>query len=181
MSEREVLRDIAKRYKDRVRTAIKKDYKIAVNHTNRELYKEIVKMYDSFITQFYEYKTSVYIRHGQSAPGTGTGENLFRGQQIKILSDNTDSPELSIFYDGTDMIDEYKFDYAENVLRFVMAGIRFPYWNSMTWSGYYYGKYFQYSGNLQHAFDLFESTFDDIAEKVFYPKWYSLGWYKPHR
>ena len=154
----------------------KKDYYKVVNELNKELYKDVVQMYDTFITQFYAYKTTSYIRHGQTVPGTQTGESLFRAQDFRI-GGNYYNPTLIINFAPNDMGTTYQYDSAENVFDYVMHGIRFPYFNNLlNWTGTYRGKYFSYRGIPQHAFQLFGDTFNEIAERGFRKKWSKTKW-----
>jgi len=123
---------------------------------------------------FYSYETTAYIRHGQSRSGTGNGENLYRGQQIRKYGSPT-NPKLSINFSGVDMQDGYEYHSPGQVLESVMSGIRFPF-REMTWSGSYDGKYFSYSGEPKRAFDLFEHNFYIIAKDIFMGKWREFGW-----
>ena len=154
----------------------KKDYYKIVNELNKELYQDVVQMYDTFITQFYTYKTTSYIRHGQTMPGTQTGESLFRAQNFRI-GGNYYNPTLIVDFTPNDMGVSYQYDSAEGVFSYVMHGIRFPYFeNSSNWIGTYKGKYFSYRGIPEHAFLLFGDTFDEIAEKGFRKKWSKTKW-----
>ena len=138
------------------------------------MYKEATRMYDTFMYDFYSYKTRIYIRHGQNRPGTGSGENLYRGQQIRKIG-SVYNPLLSIEFSGKDMQGGYEYDSPYEVLQSVMSGIRFPI-REMTWEGSYDGKYFSYSGTPERAFRIFEEHFDDIAYEIFYKKWHEIGW-----
>lgn len=151
-----------------------------LNETYDEIRDELINMYDSFIQQYYSYKTTTYIRHGTSRPGTKTGYNLYRGIGAKdqyIKKRGGKIPSLIIQFSANDMEDDYEYDSAQTVLQQVMGGIRGvpKYWWT-TWHGSYYGKYYSYSGEMQRAFDVFEERFDDIVESVFYPKWEKLGY-----
>lgn len=169
-----VLRAIAEEYRRRQRKKVKGDIIRASIYTRDEMYDEAVKMYDTFIDQFYAYETTSYIRHGQSKPGTGSGENLYRGQRIRKYGGNL-NPRLSIEFSGADMQGGYARNTAGEVLESVMSGIRFPF-REMTWSGEYRGKHFSYAGEPQRAFDIFERNFDIIAETIFMDKWLEFGW-----
>ena len=154
----------------------------AINYTYRKLYDEAKKMYDSYIDQYYKYKTKSYIRHGESRPGTMRGINLYRGQQIKFSPGLV--PTLDIHFSGEDM-ENYglKGDSPDEVLSMVMRGIRgVPsrgWWE--TWTGSYDGTYFSYSGNMMSAFNTFNDRFEDMEEYIFFKKLHSIGGFKLRR
>lgn len=153
------------------------DYKVAINDVYDELHQEALNMYHTFIEQYYTYKTTAYIRHGTSKPGTGMGYNLYYGgNKNRIRKRHGNNPQLIIDFSAQDM-EGYEHDSASAVLEQVMGGIRGvpPYW-FMTWTGSYYGKHFSYSGFMNKAFDTFINRFDDIVESVFYPKWKKMGY-----
>lgn len=142
--------------------------KFVVNEYNKainKLKKEAEKMYDSFIDQFYLYRTKSYIRHGQTRPGTGNGINLYRGQHIRVETKTFQGfriNKLIIDFNGSDMESKrYKYDSADQVLDYVMSGIRFTHefengkWE-MTWEGNYDGEYYSsLNKNMKQAFDDF--------------------------
>ena len=155
-----------------------KDFPIAANYANDKMYEEAWKMYDSFIDQYYQgYATHTYIRHGETKPGTRHGINLYRGSQIRRKGKGTKNPSLIIEFSGEDMEDDYQYDSADFVLQNVMAGYRgIPgYWIE-SWGGTYDGKYFQYSGTPERAFDIFNEQYNNIMMPIFFEKWRSLGW-----
>ena len=154
----------------------KKDYKKVVNELNKELHEELVNMYDTFIDQFYSYKTTSYIRHGQTKPGTQSGESLYRAQNITMRGGSY-NPRLLVNFSPEDMDVSYRFDSAPDVFNYVMYGIRFPYFdNASNWIGEYHGKYFSFKGTPKHAFQAFNDNFNEIAEKGFREKWAKTRW-----
>lgn len=151
-----------------------KDFSVAAKVTIEELYKEAWKMYDSFIDQFYSYQTTSYVRHGSTSPGSG-GINLYRGSEISMQAGK--NPSLTIEFSGSAMDGGYKFDSSDQVLNYVMFGIRFPYFNqTMSWSGQYNGKYFSFSGTPTQAFNAFGTDFYNIAQPIFFREWKKMGW-----
>ena len=157
------------RFKKTVRKEAIQVWNEAINYTYKELYDEAWKMYDTFINQFYAYKTKSYIRHGETKPGTGMGSNLYRGQQITLKPGF--NPSLSIEFSGEDM-EKYRHNSTDEVLKMVMSGIRgVPskrWWT--TWKGSYNGTYFSFSGEMINAFNTFENYFYDIANVIFSKK-----------
>lgn len=179
---------------------IMKDYRKAISRTTTVMTNELNDMYKTFIDQFYQYKTTSYIRHWEGYPGTGHGQNLYFGNDISRTY--SADPEIDINFSGAKMDGGYPYsidrNHPEVVLEKVMSGIRFPYkrkkltdiekinkknkarkYNSrysLNWKGQYKGKYFKYKGVMQDAFDQFEKEFDDIAETIFYEEWAKLGW-----
>lgn len=150
----------------------------AINYTYKELYDEAWKMYDSFIDQFYMYKTQSYVRHGEIKAGTRMGSNLYKGQQLKFKPGFM--PSVTIEFSGEEM-ESYQHNTPDDVLNIVMNGIRgVPskgWWT--TWKGSYNGKYFSYSGEMIDAFNTFEKYFDDMAKYIFSQKLDSI--YKSKR
>lgn len=141
------------------------------NKAMKKLKREAEKMYDSFIDQFYSYKTRSYVRHGQTRPGTGTGINLYRGQQIRIEKTKHNGftlDNLVIEFNGLDMESKkYRYNTADEVLDYVMNGIRFTHkfesdW-TMTWEGNYDGEYYSsLNQNMKQAFDGFINKKQDM-------------------
>lgn len=56
-------------------------YALSVAQETKSIYKD---KYMEFIETFYEYETLVYVRHGQTRTGTGTGVNLYRSFNAHI-------------------------------------------------------------------------------------------------
>lgn len=166
---------------------IDKDIDKSIRHANNEMYNEANKMYDTFITQFYKYKTKYYIRHWEGIPGTQQGYNLFLGKDIRKDSKHSkliiNSPSDFLYKSNgggqysEPMSDDYKIDSARDVLESVMSGYRFPHFsNPMVWKGSYKGKYFKYDGEMGEAFNKFNTYFDDIAEGIIYNSLKKLGY-----
>ena len=158
-----------------------------LNEVNNELYNESTKMYDSLIDQFYSYKTSSYIRHGQHRPGTRMGENLYRANNISRTWGL--NPSLTIKLDGSDMEEGYRFDSAINVFENISAGVRFPFFadrnlkfenvdkeNYSASHLFYEGKLFAYSGTINSIFRDFDKDFDNMSYYLFYQKWKKTKW-----
>lgn len=151
------------------------------NAAMKKLKREAEKMYDSFLDQFYSYRTKSYIRHSQTRPGTGTGINLYRGQHIRIEKEKHNGftlDNLVIEFNGLDMESKkYRYNTADEVLDYVMNGIRFTHefessdW-TMTWEGNYDGEYYSsLNQNMKQSFDDFINStsnmvFDLIEDKV---------------
>lgn len=170
---------VAQSYVRSVSYIINKDVDKTIRYVNNEMYDEAVNMYDEFIRQFYSYETTSYIRHWEGKPGTGEGQNLYFGKDIRK---ETRKPKL-IIYLPTDpeyisngggqmkepMADDYRFNTAQEVLSYVYSGVRFPdKFNKvvMEWRGDYKGKYFRYRGTMEDAFNTFNMKFDKIAMSV---------------
>lgn len=174
----DILGRIVKEYKRAVKEKIRQDYYPTINYTNEQMYKEATKMYDTFIDQFYSYRTSSYIRHGETKPGTGMGTNLYRGQQIRKLGTRKE-PMLEISFSGADMEGGYEYASPGEVLEGVMTGLRFCSPNGsfgMEWSGSYEGKHFSYAGSMKDAFDQFGKDFKKTSRKIFMEQWHKIGW-----
>ena len=174
--KKEAQNDFVERFRDNAISQWSK----AINYTYRELYKTATEMYDTFIDQYYRYKTKSYIRHGESHPGTMRGINLYRGQQIKFRPGLT--PILNIRFSGDDM-EDYEHNSPDEVLSMVMRGIRgVPkrgWWE--TWDGSYSGRWFSFSGTMVNAFNTFEDRFEDMEEYIFFKKLNSIGGFKLRR
>lgn len=171
-------------YKKALLKSMEKAWNTGITYAINELYKEAWKMYDSFIDQYYSYKTQSYIRHGETRPGTCRGINLYRGQQFKIknkvqsksipikidkanftLEATLNTPALITNISGEEM-DGYRYNTTDEVLDMVIDGIRgVPqkgWW--IPWTGSYNGKYFSVSNaTMAKAFEMFDDYFDDMA------------------
>lgn len=180
---------IARKYVKSIDYQINKDIDKTIRYVNNEMYNEAIRMYDSFITQFYLYETKSYVRHWEGVPGTRRGQNLYFGKDIRKF---TRKPKLIINVPGEGeyetngggqaepMADDYRFDSAIDVLDYVYSGIRFPSVfgrNEMKWSGQYSGKLFSYRGTMRDAFDKFNMEFDKIAMKESRKYLRTLGYY----
>ena len=158
-----------------------KDFLKCSRRINNEIHDEVKKMYKTFIEQFYDYKTTSYIRHFEGKPGTQHGENLlYPWEGIRKNNHSSSSPKLIIEFWANEMSNEpkYKFDTPEHVLDSVLHGIRFAYatgesgpmWVDTTFK--YTGKYFSYTCNtIQEAFDRFGKDWDNISHNAFYSIW----------
>ena len=166
------------KYIEKQMKKVKKDFNKVINEVNEDLYKELVKMYDKLIDDFYQYKTTSYIRHGETRVGTQMGTTLYRGQDFKIVKGK--NPKLIINFDA-DILHggerEYRYDSPDHVFDLVTYGIRFPFGkNSNTWNGEYSGKYFSYKGTPYEIFKMFNKDYNNIVEKIFYSKWSKTDW-----
>lgn len=166
-----------------------KDIDKIINEVNNELYDEVIKMYDSLIDQFYAYKTTSYIRHGETRPGTGMGINLYRANNISKTSGK--NPSLKVILSANDMMGGYQHDTKGDVLEYVLSGIRFPFdGKRMDENGFrtpienfgasnlkYRGKYFSYVGDINSIFKKFDNDFKNISSNIFYDKWRKTRWF----
>lgn len=155
----------------------KQDINAATNKAINETYKEAVKMYDSFVEQYYEYETKSYYRHGEPRPGTRMGTNLYRGNQI--VKNNRNNPYLYVDFNGSDMAPYGRKGRVDTdfVLETMMIGLRgLPPGDWTHWEGIYKGDHFSYEGTPQDAFDEFEKNFDEIAGNIFDEELIKLGW-----
>lgn len=169
------IKEIVNDYVKEKMKLMKKDYYKIQYELNNDLYKEVSNMYDAFIDQFYSYKTTSYIRHGERMAGTCVGSSLYRANDIKT-GGNYFKPKLIINFTPEEINEKYQYDSQESIFNYVMHGIRFPYYNSMKWRGNFKGKYFEFSGTPSHAFQLFDAQFDDIAEREFRKRWKNTNW-----
>lgn len=166
-----ILKDVLKRAEN--------DFMKCARRINKEIHKDVKDMYLTFIEQFYEYRTTSYLRHFEPRVGTGKGENLtYPAEGIRINNQASHSPKLYIEFWADEMAGGYRFDTPEHVLDCVIHGIRFPYATgesgpmmaNTTFS--YKGKYFSYTGDtIQEAFDIFDKNWDDISSDAFYSIW----------
>lgn len=162
-----------------------KDFNSAAREVNKEMYKEAVRMYKSYIKDFYSYKTELYVRYGTDKPGTGKGKRLYEGMDITtryMRSDSKHAPTLTIRFPGDlgyvhSMDDSYKNDLAENVLDYVLDGIRYPWYRPMSWKPKpFKGRYFYYEGTMRGAFNSFNRNFNKIAEPLVRSGLSRRGW-----
>ena len=97
------------------------DFVVAANYANNEMFDEFNRMYDTFIKQFYNYKTSAYIRHWEGRPGTKKGSNLYYGNQTtKHITGGL--PYIDFKFDSSQMADDYQHDSADTVLNQILSG-----------------------------------------------------------
>lgn len=154
-----------------------KDASKAIQHTYKTMYREAVELYDTYIEEFYSYRTKVYVRHFEPSPGTGEGSNLYYGKKIKLSGRK--NLKLSIDFSGEEMAGGYQYDAPDTVLKKVMQGTRFELprgGRKLTWSGNYHGRYFNYMGTMENAFQEFFTRFDDIATDIFIYQWHRMGY-----
>lgn len=145
------------------------------NYAYKELFDEANQMYKTFIDHYYFYKTKSYWRHGVGR-GTGTGQNLYLGNKIKLIEG--DNPQLIIDFTGEGM-KPYRFDSTDAVLEQVMSGVRGvpkdrhgKSWLE-SWSGSYSGKYFSAVGTtMDNAFESFDAQFDNLIKGIVDKKYY---------
>lgn len=168
-------------YVSRKMEQVEKDLDSAIRSTNNIMYKEASDMYDSFIYQYYLYETTSYIRHWEGIPGTKQGQNLYFGKDIR--KNNGHKPTLGIYLpknagyvNKMDGGYQYESD-PSNVLQNVLNGFRgVPGKWTIPWYGSYEGKYFSFKGTMEHAFDTFNSHFNDIAMVVLSMEMRNLGY-----
>ena len=180
---------VARRHVKSLSYIIDRDVEKVIRSVNNDMYSEAMNMYDTFIKQFYSYRTTSYVRHWEGVPGTGEGQNLYFGKDIRKY---TRKPKLIINLPGDagyesngggqaePMADDYRFNTAEEVLGYVYEGIRFPEKfgrGKMEWSGSYKGHLFSYSGTMRQAFNNFNMNFDKIALRASRKYLKALGYY----
>lgn len=139
-----------------------------------EIYNEADKMYDAYITQYYRYKTKVYVRHGENEVGTRKGSNLYLAKEFDInyntlfLEVNNFEPENMESYLRASQ--EEVFDIVSSGHRGIPGGGRKRY---KTWKYTYKGKYYNSEGKtIKDAFDDFESKLDIMYESIRDPMFY---------
>ena len=159
------------KYIDEKIKEVKKEFKKTVISVNKDLAKEASRMYDSFIDQYYSYKTVSYIRHGESRPGTQRGINLYRANDI-LKTVTRDAFVIDI--NANDMEDKrYQKDSKEFVLDNILYGYRgVPNYWLKEWIGTYEGKYFSYTGTPIKAFKYFN---DYVVPEVIMQEWHKRG------
>lgn len=165
------INNVLNKYVNKKVKEVKKEFKKVVVSVNKELAKEASRMYDSFIDQYYSYKTRSYIRHGETKPGTGVGINLYRANNIL---ENTQRDSFIISINSNDMESKnYKKNTAEFVLDNVIAGYRgVPGYWFKEWIGTYEGKYFSYTGTIDKAFKYFNEY---VVPEVIIQEWHKRG------
>ena len=152
-----------------------KDIDRIINDVNKDLYKETIKMYDSIIDQFYFYKTTSYIRHGETRPGTGMGINLYRANNITYKEGK--SPSLTVNINSDDMEGGYENPSKEDVFEYITSGVRFPFGKVPPANNLEYkGKYFSYKGSINSIFMQLDNDYKDISSDMFYKRWKKTKW-----
>jgi len=147
---------------------VRKEFRKTIRDVNKELVKEASRMYDTFIDQYYSYKTKSYIRHGETRPGTGVGINLYRANDIRAINNRSFILDIN----SHDM-EGYKKDSSEFVLNNVLEGYRgIPGYWLQEWVGTYEGKYFSYTGTIRKAFEYFNEY---VVPEVVIQEWHKRG------
>lgn len=165
---------------EEIKEQAKKDIPIAMDYMVDELKEETTKMFNSLITQFYEYETTSYVRHWEGKPGTKKGSNMYYAFHCRKLHKGG-YPYLMIKFNADDVAGGYQWGSEAQVVDFVMSGVRFPWeqgeqMQRMEWEGSYSGKYFSYHGTPYSIFESFFENFDNIATPIFFKKFGELGW-----
>ena len=147
-----------------------KDLYTVANQVNDLYFKQVNKMFDTFIQQYYSYITTSYVRHWEQRPGTGKGSNLYYAKDFKIHRGK--DPYFEININTARMADDYQHNSAAQVVQNVMNGIRGvpPYW-FVPWQGTYNSRYFYYQGEPAKAFDEFMYRLPEMATPVFLRRW----------
>jgi len=153
------------------------DFTIVANEVNELYFKQANKMFDSFIRQYYKYKTKSYIRHWEPKPGTGRGSNLYYAKDFKIHNRGKKNPWFELNISTERMADDYQRDSAAQVIQNVMNGIRGvpPYW-FVPWSGEFSSRYFAYKGEPAQAFRTFIEHYEEMMRPIFMRRFKKLGW-----
>ena len=175
--------EMKKNYKKSLMEAGIKAWNETIEYTLKELEEEARNMYDSFIEQYYKYKTKYYYRHNAGV-GTCWGDNLYYGSWGKgdrginiVFSEEKKGFKMYKFYtnfSGDLMAGGYEYNTPDEVLSQVMRGIRgVPeledgkegWWEP--WIGSYNGKYFSYGGIMKKAFNCFDDNFEQLQREIF--------------
>lgn len=182
--------DKSKPFIEKVIKRAMNDFRSCAIKTNKELHKEITQMYDTLIEQFYEYKTTSYVRYLEHRKGTGEGTNLLYGKNFSMNNRASHSPKLIVEFSGEEIEDynRHRWDTPDQILDCVLHGIRFPYETRFNEEGeriassgpmwidpkslFYHGKYWSFNGGtIQDAFDKFGQEWDRISSEAFYSRW----------
>jgi len=170
--------DLSERIDDKTKEKTKALIRIRVHNFNKAVddgftavSKEASKMYDSFIDQFYSYKTKSYIRHDETRPGTRVGINLYRANDIRFSLNNF---ELDLNINSNDMDGLYEHHKPSQVLKYVLSGHRFKLGDiDDQWRGSFKGKYIKTDEDvtINEAFDYLENNFDIILATAIRDRW----------
>lgn len=135
--------------------------------TMQELEQEAHAMYKKLIDDYYSYKTYWYIRHEQDKPGTRTGINLYRADNIHLKKDR-----LFLETNYKQMSAGYRDHSRKNVLEMIKEGQRY---HVGSWSGNFEGEYISVlEQDINGAFQEFENNFQRMYDAVFEKKILSL-------
>lgn len=194
MTERKRANSTIKGTVRQVMKQARNDFIDCAKKINPKMRKEALNMYKTLIQQFYEYKTTSYIRHGEPFAGTQEGTNLLAGgddSKITIRNNGKKSPTLNIAFSAEGMQGGYEYDTPEHVLDSVMHGIRFPFGFSTNGGKRYdpmmvnprtmeyKGTYIHFNGGtIYDAFMQFDKEWNNISSKAFYSLWgnYTKRW-----
>ena len=170
-------KEILEKEKQRILKQLKSDITDAVKKadlmTLQELKKEAFNMYNKLIRDYYEYPTQCYIRHGQSEPGTRTGENLYRANDIHI-----EGRTLVLATNYKNMETGYRRHGRDTVLEMVKSGQRYAgrRHDPVPWSGDFIGEYITLNHTyINEAFEDFEDNFADMYDRIFDDKMKGLA------
>jgi len=177
--EKEIEKQAQKAKNDFIKIAIE-----AKKRTFTELSKDVSKIFDDCIDQFYRYETRSYYRH-ETGIGSGTGINLYRANQIQHIT-NGIRDTLEIGWSGDDMApygswrdkdgDIHSVD-RDYVMDNVAKGIRgledkymvkgfAPYNNH--WSANVHSEHFgNLKGTMNSIFNTVAKKWNNISGEVF--------------
>ena len=121
---------------------VRKVVDAAITKTAEQIFNDLTQTFDKCIDEFYSRETEYYYRH-ETGRGTGTGINLYRANQMKIIYNGNTVSRIVGGWNGSDML-PYKLSggkviNTEHVVDSVMNGIRFNgdgsfYYPKMTWN-----------------------------------------------
>jgi hypothetical protein len=139
--------------------------------TMKELEEEAHHMYQKLIDDYYSYKTFWYIRHGQDRPGTCTGENLYKADNIHLKKKGK-SFELFLETNYKKMSAGYRDHSRKTVLDMIKDGKRY---HVGEWQGYFEGEYIDmFEVNVNEAFEEFKNKFSNMYDVIMEKKLRSL-------
>lgn len=189
-----VLRTAAKQITKDYQKRAMEDFAKCATQSNVKIAKELNRMYKEAIDEFYKYRTKTYIRNLTSQPGLGYGVDLYWvkiARSIKshhagvapklIVATGFDPSELEV---NIPQRDPYEYHDPEEVVSFIMNGIRFARGESdgasmsldyrMPWklTRPYNGEVFSLDGDtLTRRLSLFKQDWNRISQHVFYDMW----------
>ena len=155
-----------------------------VTKTAEDIYRDARDIYDQCIEQYYMYKTKSYYRH-YVGKGTGTGENLYYSNQIKLsyttcygrkipdkFSVEMNAKHMDGYKPWKDSEGVWHSVNKESVLEYVMSGKRGvdadgKFGNTSTeWYAYVSSKCFgKLEGTPNEIFDTFDKKFNTVVTK----------------
>jgi len=176
---------VYKKYKDDIFNSFVNAYEQMVY----DVYEDAFQLYAKAIDQYYRYKTTSYIRHGEGKPGTRKGTNLHEANRTHIANWSSSNPyrwRVIVEWNAAWMYPYKKAEVTQDyVLSNVINGIRgIPtesaptYWGEKghfhgVWSAsiYLHNTKMKLEGTPLEMLDKFQSNSKEACRKLLNKHW----------